>query len=64
MYFKITVLPGDGIGPEVYREAVRILDAVGNFHTVDFRFEEKPIGGTAIRTYRFSTARQHTGGLP
>ena len=29
MYFKITVLPGDGIGPEVCREAVRILEAVG-----------------------------------
>ena len=50
MYFKITVLPGDGIGPEVCREAVRILEAVGNFHKIDFRFEEKPIGATAIRT--------------
>ena len=50
MYFKITVLPGDGIGPEVCREAVRILEAVGNFHKVDFRFEEMPIGATAIRT--------------
>jgi 3-isopropylmalate dehydrogenase len=48
MTFKITVLPGDGIGPEVTREAVRILRAIseGRF---DFRFEEMPIGGIAVK---------------
>jgi 3-isopropylmalate dehydrogenase len=48
MTFKITVLPGDGIGPEVTREAVRILRAVsdGRF---DIRFEEMPIGGIAVK---------------
>lgn len=49
MTLKITVLPGDGVGPEVCREAVRILQALGHFYDCQFRFDEKPIGGAAIR---------------
>jgi 3-isopropylmalate dehydrogenase len=49
MSFKITVLPGDGVGPEVCSEAVRLLRALGHFHNREFRFEEKLIGGAAIR---------------
>lgn len=49
MHFKVTVLPGDGVGPEVCREAVRILQAVAHFQYCDFYFEEKLIGGAAIR---------------
>ena len=32
---KIAVLPGDGIGPEVIREAVRVLERVGETHGVE-----------------------------
>ena len=46
---KITVLPGDGIGPEVTAEAVRVLQAVGTIHSHKFEFEERPIGGVAIK---------------
>jgi 3-isopropylmalate dehydrogenase len=49
MHFKITVLPGDGVGPEVCREAVRVLDAMAHFQQCEFHFEEKLIGGAAIR---------------
>jgi 3-isopropylmalate dehydrogenase len=49
MYFKITILPGDGVGPEVCREAVRILDAVSHFHNCEFRYTEQLIGGAALR---------------
>jgi 3-isopropylmalate dehydrogenase len=49
MRLKITVLPGDGIGQEVCEQAVRILRAVGDFCGYEFRFEERPIGGAAIR---------------
>jgi 3-isopropylmalate dehydrogenase len=49
MRFKLTVLPGDGVGPEVCREAVRILRALNNFSHCEFLFDEKPIGGAAIR---------------
>ncbi len=51
MELKITVLPGDGIGPEVTREAVRILRALADFQGYRFRFEERPIGGAAIREF-------------
>ncbi len=48
MTLDITVLPGDGIGPEVTREAVRVLRAVAALHGHDFHFQERPIGGVAI----------------
>jgi len=49
MRMKITVLPGDGIGPEVCAQAIRILRVVGDFCGYELRFEERPIGGAAIR---------------
>jgi len=51
MRFRLTVLPGDGVGPEVAREAVRILRAMGHFCDCEFICDEKPIGGAAIRTH-------------
>ncbi len=50
MRLSITVLPGDGIGPEVTQEAVRILQAVSALSGYDFRFIEKPFGAAAIRS--------------
>jgi len=50
MTFKIAVLPGDGVGPEVTREAVRVLRAVGEGE-FDLQFEELPIGGNAYKTH-------------
>lgn len=46
---KITVLPGDGIGPEVTFEAIRVLQTVAAIHGYRFEFEEQPIGAQAIR---------------
>ncbi len=46
---KILVVAGDGIGPEVTREAVRILRSVSEFGGYDFEFTEKLIGGVAIK---------------
>lgn len=51
MDLRITVLPGDGIGPEVTHEAVRTLRAVAEFQGYRFRFEERPFGGAAIRDF-------------
>jgi 3-isopropylmalate dehydrogenase len=50
MKLRITVLDGDGIGPEVTREAVRVLRAVANLYGHDFSFENQLIGGAAIKT--------------
>ena len=44
----ITVLPGDGIGPEVAGQAVRILRAVAERYGHDFEFREALLGGCAI----------------
>lgn len=44
----ITVLPGDGIGPEVTGSAVRVLKRVFEKNACDVQFVEKRIGGAAI----------------
>jgi 3-isopropylmalate dehydrogenase len=44
----IAVLPGDGIGPEVVGEAVRVLRAVGERFGHSFELREAPFGGAAI----------------
>ncbi|WP_050615962.1 3-isopropylmalate dehydrogenase [Bacillus testis] len=44
----ITVLPGDGIGKEVTKGAVEVLEAVAQRYGHSFRFEYGLIGGTAI----------------
>ena len=49
MQFGIVVLPGDGVGPEVTEQAVRVLREVANIYGHSFHFEEHPVGGTAIR---------------
>ncbi len=46
---KITVLPGDGIGPEVTRQAVRVLRDFASAFNIDIDTEEHLIGGVAIR---------------
>jgi 3-isopropylmalate dehydrogenase len=46
--YRIAVLPGDGIGPEVTGEAVRVLEAVGKQAGVSFAFERALVGGAAI----------------
>ena len=48
MDFTIAVLPGDGIGPEVICEAVRVLDAVGARFGHSFEVCSGSIGGHAI----------------
>lgn len=49
MTYRIAVLPGDGIGPEVTREALRILRATGELCGSEFQFTEQLIGAAAIR---------------
>ncbi|MEO6966639.1 MAG: 3-isopropylmalate dehydrogenase [Acidobacteriaceae bacterium] len=48
---KVTVVSGDGIGPEVTREAVQILECIGQLNNYKFHFVEMPIGGVAIRQH-------------
>jgi 3-isopropylmalate dehydrogenase len=48
MKARIAVLGGDGIGPEVTAEAVRVLQAVAARHGHEFEFVEALVGGAAI----------------
>ncbi|WP_321370363.1 3-isopropylmalate dehydrogenase [uncultured Desulfuromusa sp.] len=46
--FKVAVLPGDGIGPEVMAEALKVLDAVEKKYNVSFERTLANVGGAGI----------------
>ncbi len=46
--YKICLLPGDGIGPEIIAEGVKVLDAIGEKYDTTFEYTEALIGGCAI----------------
>lgn len=46
--YKIALLPGDGIGPEVIAESVKILDAIAEKSDFDFEYKSADAGGVAI----------------
>jgi 3-isopropylmalate dehydrogenase len=46
--YTIAVLPGDGIGPEVTGEAVRVLEAVGERCGLRFALSTYPVGGAGV----------------
>ena len=48
MEYQIAVIPGDGIGPEIVREARKVLDRVGQVYGHRFSYEELLMGGAAI----------------
>jgi len=48
MRFKLVVLPGDGVGPEITVEAIRVLKAVGERYGHNFDLHYGLIGGVAI----------------
>ena len=48
---KILIVAGDGIGPEVTGEAVRVLRMVAETGGYNFQFHEEPIGGVAIKAH-------------
>lgn len=48
MKLRVAVLPGDGIGPEVTKQAVAALQAVSDVCGYEFHFEHHRIGGAAI----------------
>ena len=48
---KITVLRGDGIGPEIVSEAIKVLDAVAEKYGHSFEYTEVDIGGCSIDKY-------------
>jgi 3-isopropylmalate dehydrogenase len=51
MNCKITTIPGDGIGPEIVREACRVLDMAGQVFGHTFTYTEVLMGGCSIDKY-------------
>jgi len=47
-HFKIAVLPGDGIGPEIINAALKVLDVISKKYGITFEFEKALVGGAAI----------------
>ncbi|MCJ7766067.1 MAG: 3-isopropylmalate dehydrogenase, partial [Thiovulaceae bacterium] len=45
--YKIALIRGDGIGPEIIDEAVNVLDAVASCEDIDFQYNEVLMGGCA-----------------
>ena len=48
MNFNIAVIPGDGIGPEVIDESIKVLNKIGEKYNHNFEFEFLQAGGCAI----------------
>ena len=48
MEYRITLLPGDGIGPEIVSAAVRVLEKIGEIYGHTFDFTTCLIGGCAV----------------
>ena len=46
--YKICTLPGDGIGPEIIAEGVKVLNAIGEKYEATFECTDALIGGCAI----------------
>ena len=51
MECKITLIPGDGIGPEIVREAVKVLNKIGETFNHTFQYTEVLMGGCSIDAY-------------
>lgn len=49
--FKVTLLPGDGIGPEVINAAVNVLKYAAEKFNIEFEFTEREIGGCSYEKY-------------
>jgi len=51
MQFRVTSLPGDGIGPEVTSQAICVLEEVASGFGHDLELDEREIGGVALERF-------------
>ncbi|PTJ90690.1 3-isopropylmalate dehydrogenase [Staphylococcus simulans] len=51
MSYKITALPGDGIGPEILEGTLKILEKLSGKYNIDYELETYDFGGAAIDNY-------------
>ncbi len=48
MKFNIAVLPGDGIGPEIIEQAIKVMNSIAKKYNHEFHFEHAHVGAAAI----------------
>ena len=53
MNLKIAVLPGDGIGPEVTEQAVKVLDAIAQNYNHKFNYSYADVGAITKKHFGF-----------
>lgn len=58
MNYNITLIPGDGIGPEVVAEAVSVLDTIASNYGHSFKFTERLMGGCSIDKFGTSLTEE------
>jgi len=58
MEYRIAVIPGDGIGPEIVTEAKKVLDRVGQVFGHTFHYTEVDMGGVSIDKYGVPLAKE------
>jgi len=56
-HLNLAVLPGDGIGPEITQQAVRVLERLAAQGHFSLTLEQAPVGGAGYRASSPSLAR-------
>ena len=64
MKLKIAILPGDGIGPEIMKQGVAVLDAIAEKCGHEFSYQEAMVGACAIEAVGDASFRSTTTSLP
>ena len=49
--YKIALIKGDGIGPEIVDEAIKVLDAVASVENIEFDYNDYLMGGCAVDVF-------------
>ncbi|MBE0345443.1 MULTISPECIES: 3-isopropylmalate dehydrogenase [Pseudoalteromonas] len=60
--YKVAVLPGDGIGPEVMAEALKVLDIIADKFALTFDFQHYDVGGIAIDKHNHALPQETLAG--
>ena len=60
MDYKIALLKGDGIGPEIVDEAVKVLDKIGQKYGHKFEYTQGYLGGESIDRYGVPLSKETT----
>jgi 3-isopropylmalate dehydrogenase len=55
---RIAVLPGDGIGPEIMAQALKVMEAAGRRFSLQFEFVRADVGGAAIQRHGVALPRE------